>query len=88
MYGMEKWKTKPEKMRLIEYNLLSDQGAEFQITEGEIANTRAYIKGSIADMQSLLVDVENNVPREEKFFKKVEDDRIKNRCSFRKVCDR
>ena len=87
MYGMEKWKTKPDKIRLIEYNLLSDQSSEFLVTEGEIANTRAYIKGSIADMQSLLLDVENNVPREEIFFKKVEDDRIKDRCSFRKVCE-
>jgi len=87
MYGMEKWKTRPENIRLIESNLLSDQSSEFLVTEGEIANTRAYIKGSIADMQSLLVDVENNVPREEAFFKKVEDDRIKDRCSFRKVCE-
>jgi len=38
-------------------------------------------------MQSLLVDVDNNVPKEQKFFKKVEDERIRNRCNFRRVCD-
>ncbi len=87
MYGREKWGIKPEKIRLVEYNLLFDQRAEFSVTEGEIANTRSYIMGSIADMKSLLVDVENNIPKEEKFFKKVEDDKIRDRCNFRKVCD-
>jgi hypothetical protein len=50
MYGKEKWGVKREKIRLVEYNLLSDQKAEFLSTEGEISNTRAYIRGSIADM--------------------------------------
>jgi hypothetical protein len=86
MYGKEKWGVKPEKIRLIEYNLLSDRKAEFLATEGEIANTTTYIKGSIADMQSLLVDVENNKPKDEEFFRKVEDDKIRDRCNFRKVC--
>jgi hypothetical protein len=87
MYGEEKWGVKPEKIRLVEYNLLSDQKAEFSVTAGEIADTRSYIEGSIADMQSLLIDLENNVPKEERFFKKVEDERIRDRCNFRKVCD-
>jgi hypothetical protein len=83
---MEKWGINPEKIKLTEYNLLSDQSAEFLIKGGEIADTKTYIKGSIADMESLLVDVENNVPKEEKFFKKIEDERIRDRCNFRKVC--
>jgi hypothetical protein len=87
MYGREKWGIEPENMRLVEYNLLSDQGAEFAVTAGEIGDTKSYIRGSIADMQSLLDDVENNTPKEERFFKKVEDDRIRERCNFRKVCD-
>ena len=32
---------------------------------------------------SLLLDVDNNVPKEEKFFKKVGDERIRERCNFR-----
>ena len=87
MYGREKWGIEPERMKLIEYNLLSDQEAEFSVTEGEIANTRSYIKGSIADMTSFLVDIENNVPKEERFFKKIENEGIRDRCNFRKVCD-
>ena len=47
---------------------------------------RSKLLDIIADMKSLLVDVENNVPKKEIFFKKVEDDRIRDRCNFRKVC--
>jgi len=86
MYGQEKWGVRPEKLRLIEYNLLSDQKAEFVVTEGEIANTTGYMRGSIADMQSLLVDVEKNKPKDEAFFKRVEDDKLRDRCNFKKVC--
>jgi hypothetical protein len=87
MYGREKWGVKTEKIRLVEYNLLSDQRAEFSVTAGEIADIKSYIEGSIVDMKSLLVDVENNIPKEERFFKQVEDERIRDRCNFRKVCD-
>ena len=38
-------------------------------------------------MQSLLVDVDENVPREEEAFQKVEDERVRVDCNFRKVCD-
>jgi len=87
MYAVEKWELKPDKVKSVEYNLLSDQASEFFISAGEIENAKSLIRGSIADRQSLLVDVENNVPKEEKFFSKVEDDRICDRCNFRKVCD-
>jgi hypothetical protein len=87
MYEKKEWRIKPEKIRLVEYNLLADQKAEFTVTEGEIGDTKSYIEGSIADMKSLLLDVENNIPKEERFFKKVEDDKIRDRCNFRKICD-
>jgi hypothetical protein len=38
-------------------------------------------------MESLLIDVENNVPKEEKFFRKIVDERIRDRCNFRKLCE-
>lgn len=87
MYGMERWGIRPEKIKLVEYNLLSDQSSEFFVTEGEIADIRSYIKGSIADMESLLVDMANNTPKEEIYFRKVEEDRERDRCNFRKVCE-
>jgi hypothetical protein len=39
-------------------------------------------------MQSLLFDVGENVPKEEKAFLKVEDERMRAGCNFRNVCDR
>lgn len=86
MYGKEKWNIRPEKIKLAENYLMYDQMAEFSITEKEIENTKSYIRGSVADMESLLTDVENNVPKEERAFKKIEDDKVSQRCNFRKVC--
>jgi CRISPR/Cas system-associated exonuclease Cas4 (RecB family) len=87
MYATEKWGVDPEKVKLIEYNLLANQGAEFTVGASEIENTKTYIAGSIADMQSLLVDVGENVPKEENAFQKVEDERTRANCNFRKVCN-
>jgi len=85
---MDKWGIDPENVKLIEYNLLANQGAEFTVVVSEIENTKTYIAGSIADMQSLLVDVGDNVPKEEGEFMKVEDEKVGAGCNFRKVCDR
>ena len=87
MYAMDKWGIDPEKVKLIEYNLLANRGSEFNVGASEIENTKSYIAGNIADMQSLLVDVGENVPKEEEAFQKVEDDRVKADCNFRKVCE-
>jgi hypothetical protein len=38
-------------------------------------------------MKSLLLNVDGNVPKEKKFFKKIEDDRIRDRCNFKKICN-
>ena len=87
MYGAEKWKIRPESIKLIEYNLSSDQRTEFTVKAGEIEDAKTYIRGSIADMQSLLVDVENNEPKAERRFEKVKDEGTRERCNFRKVCE-
>ncbi len=75
MYAMEKWVIEPERIRLMEYNLLADQGVEFSVGPVEIENASSYISGSIADMQSLLIDVCENVPKEEGAFQKIEEER-------------
>jgi hypothetical protein len=85
--AMDKWGVDSENVKLIEYNLLANQGAEFNVSGAEIENTKTYIAGSIADMQSLLIDVGENVPKEEGAFMKVEDERVREGCNFRKVCD-
>jgi CRISPR/Cas system-associated exonuclease Cas4 (RecB family) len=48
MYAMDKWGIDPENVKLIEYNLLANQGAEFTIGASEIENTKTYIAGSIS----------------------------------------
>jgi hypothetical protein len=40
-----------------------------------------------ADMHSLLIDVDENVLKVGDAFQKVEDERFRDRCNFRKVCD-
>ncbi len=86
LYAMEKWGVHPESLQIIEYNLSFDKSNWFQITQGEVEDIKGYIKGSIKDMQSLLVDPEGNVPVEEGRFSRVEDDLVSGRCNFRKVC--
>lgn len=86
LYTMEKWDIHPESVKIIEYNLSFDKSNWFSITHGEVEDIKGYIKGSIKDMQSLLMDVGNNTPMEEERFSKVEDERVSLRCSFRKVC--
>jgi len=87
MYAMNKWGIDPENVKLIEYNLLANQGVEFTVAAAEIENAKAYIAGSIADMRSLLVNLGENVTKDEEAFQKVEDDRVRAGCNFRKVCE-
>ena len=73
-------------MKCSHYGHIASQGAEFNISGAKIENTKAYIAGSVADMQSLLVDVGENVAKEEDAFQKVKDERVRASCNFRKVC--
>ena len=81
------WGIDPENVKLIEYNLLANQGVEFTVGVSEIEYTRSYIAGSIADMQSLLADVGENVPKDEEAFQQVEDEKVRAGCNFKKVCE-
>jgi len=85
-YALEKWKLLPDSLQVVEYNLQSNKANSFLVTSGEVEGIKGYIRGSIKDMQSPLVDLENNLPLDEDQFSKVEDERISLRCNFRKVC--
>jgi CRISPR/Cas system-associated exonuclease Cas4 (RecB family) len=56
-----------------------------RIAEGELTEILDHVRGSIADMQSLLEDRERNLAREERFAK-VERREVCLRCNFLKVC--
>ena len=86
LYAMEKWHIPPESLKIIEYNLSFNKTSGFSVTKGEAEDIKGYIKGSIKDMRSLLTDVENNIPMGEERFSKVEDEKVSQRCNFRKVC--
>ncbi len=75
-----------ESLRIIEYNLSYDKSNWFSITQGEVEDIKGYFKGSIKDMQSLLLDAGNNIPVKEDGFSNVGDERVSLRCNFRKIC--
>jgi hypothetical protein len=85
-YAIEKWNLPPESLKVVEYNLHSNKANSFSVTMAEVEGIKGYMKGSIKDMQSLLIDPENNIPLPEDQFSKVEDERVVSRCNFRKVC--
>jgi hypothetical protein len=39
-------------------------------------------------MHSLLINVDENLPKGEGAFLKIEDERVRAGCNFRRVCDR
>jgi len=86
LYAIEKWHIPLDHLRVIEFNLFLNKAMEFSVTPGEVEEIKSYIRGSMKDMQSLLIDPANNIPLEEERFSKVEDERISLRCNFRKVC--
>jgi len=86
LYAMEKWHIPPELLRIIEFNLLFNKANWFFVTQREAEDIKGYIRGSIKDMKSLLIDIENNIPMGEEGFSKVEDERVSLRCNFGKIC--
>jgi hypothetical protein len=85
-YAMEKWHIPPESMEVVEYNLQANKTNSFTVSMAEVEGIKGHIKGSVKDMQSLLIDPEKNIPFEEDQFSKVEDGGVISRCNFRKVC--
>ncbi len=88
LYAMEKRKISPERLHITEYNLSVNKANWFVIGSDQVEDTKGYIRGSIKDMQSLLLDLQENIPMEEDRFTKVENERASGRCNFRKLCRR
>jgi hypothetical protein len=86
LYVLDRWGIDPTKIKIIEYNLSTDTPKDFSITRRTINDIEGYIRGSVADMKSLLIDVEANIPKDEACFKCVDDKRITDQCNFRKIC--
>lgn len=86
LYALERWHAPPDSVKLIEFNLSFNKSEWFSVSRKEVESVQGYIRGSIKDMQSLLVDMENNVPMDEERFSKIDDERASRRCNFRRVC--
>jgi PD-(D/E)XK nuclease superfamily len=86
LYTKERWNVSPESLTVIEYNLAFDKSNWFAVGQDEMKGVKGYIDGSIKDMQSLLMDISNNIPMEEDRFSRTEDEAISSRCHFRRVC--
>jgi len=86
LYAMEKWQVPPASLNVVEYNLSFNKSNWFSVSRSDLENLKGYIRGSIKDMQSLLIDIKNNIPLEEETFSRVENESVSSRCNFRKVC--
>ena len=86
LYALGKWNIPLNRLRMIEFNLSSNRAAEFSVSPRQVEEVKSYIRGSIKDMESLLTDPGNNVPKAPEHFTMTEDERISLRCNFRKIC--
>ncbi len=68
------------------FELFHDEVHEESISEGALNELLGYIRGSIKDMKSLLIDPQKNAAREEDFIK-VNRREACYRCNFMKVCE-
>jgi CRISPR/Cas system-associated exonuclease Cas4 (RecB family) len=86
LYAHEKWATAIGNVCPSEYYLLVNRIQEYQVTAGDVEDAKAYIRGSVADMQSLLADATKNEPLAEGAFEKTGNVRSCRRCNFVGVC--
>lgn len=84
-YAIEKWKVKPKQVCTVEFNLANNETYPYGLKQADLEAIREYIRGSIRDMKLLLEDVEKNIATEEN-FDFVENERVCDFCSFKKVC--
>ena len=58
----------------------------YSVADGDVADARTTIRGSVADMRSLLADVTHNEPLAEGAFEKTTNERACRRCKFLRLC--
>ena len=88
LYAHAAWGAAIENVRVAEYYLLLDRMQDYTVSASDVEDARAYILGSVADMRSLLADVESNDPLAESAFTKTDNPRECRRCNFVRLCRR
>jgi hypothetical protein len=86
LYGHQKWGVPIEQITTTECYLLPMRANDYRVSPGEVEDARAYIRGSVADMQSLLADAAANEPLAESAFEKTDAESACRRCNFLRLC--
>ena len=73
------------RVRMRRFELSSGNVREQWMDEKQLTDTLDHVRGSIADMQSLLEDVDRNLAKEER-FRKEERREVCLHCNFLRVC--
>jgi hypothetical protein len=73
------------RVRMRRFELSSGNVREQWMDEKQLTDTLEHVRGSIADMQSLLDDVDRNLAQEDR-FRKEERREVCLRCNFLRVC--
>jgi len=68
------------------FELMHGEVIQRTIHEGELNDVLSYVRGSIADMRSILDDPDRNLASEERFMK-VSRREICSRCNFVRLCE-
>lgn len=84
LFVSEKFEVKPRNIIAKVYNLSIDKEDTFVVDDEKMNDIKKYMWRSIEDMKGLLVNIEENVAKEEKFA--CEEGFGCNRCNFRRVC--
>lgn len=87
LYALEKFGYLPENIVCKRYNVFLDVVDDFKISSELISGVKNYMRGSISSMKNLLVDVGENIAREDD-FEVTQDNSTCKSCNFRKVCSK
>ncbi len=85
LYVSEKLGVSPENITAKIFNLSINKEDVFEINKEKLEDMKKYIREKIKLMKSLLVNIEENVAKEEKEFPK-EEGFYCSRCNFKKIC--
>ncbi len=86
LYAGEAWQVDPTGLVLLEYNLFHDRVHRYLSDKATVERTRSYIRGSITDMKSLLVEEGTNTPLPEERFVQVNSRMVCPQCKYQRIC--
>ncbi len=86
LHAQAKWGAAIENVVPAEFYLLVNRIQHYQVKSGDVEDARRYIRGSVADMHSLLADVAANEPLAEGAFEKTSNTASCLRCNFIGPC--